>query len=311
MARRRSPDIIHRWEGNPSITLEDLSFQCADISNAGAIKLNGKYILLVTIQNLKGHYSIYIGRSEDGYYFDMSDQPFLAPAANGEFALYEEDGVLDARIVELEGTYHICYHALSRHGFRLGLARTADFTSVERLGLISEPDTKAGVLFPKKINGRYARLERPGERSSIWVSYSDDLKYWGWSEVVMTPRSGYWDCNRIGTATPPMKTDAGWLVIYYGVKETSAGPLFRLGAAVLDFDNPAKVVGRTNVPIISPRENYERIGDVPNLVYSCGAIIEPDNQLKLYYGAANSCICLGTTGLKQLIKECLESDKDY
>jgi predicted GH43/DUF377 family glycosyl hydrolase len=311
MAKRRSPDIIHRWEGNPSIMLEDLSFQCADISNAGAIKIDGQYILLVTIQNLKGHYSIYAARSDDGYYFNVSDKPLIAPLDNDEYSVYEEDGVLDPRVVTLEDTNYICYHALSRHGFRVGLAKTTNFETVQRLGLMSEPDTKAAALFPVKIKGKYARLERPGEGSSIWVSYSDDLEYWGWNEVVMTPRGGYWDCNRIGTATPPMKIYQGWLIIYYGVKETSAGPLFRLGAAILDADNPARVVGRTNVPILSPREDYERIGDVQNLVYSCGAIIEADNQLKLYYGAANSCICLGTTALTKLVEECLHGDRGY
>ena len=121
----------------------------------------------------------------------------------------------------------------------------------------------------------------------------------------MTPRGGFWDPSRIGTATPPIEISEGWLIVYYGVKDTSAGPLFRLGAAILDKENPAKVVGRTNVPILSPRENYERIGDVPNLVFSCGAILEPNGELKLYYGASNSCICIGTTDIGAIVAACL------
>jgi len=265
MPRKRSPDIINRWEGNPAIAIDDLSFPCSDISNAGAVKIDGKYILLVTIQNLQGGYSLYCAHSDDGYHFKMENEPLMSPSKSGPFAVYEENGVLDGRIVPLDGKYYISYNALGKHGFRLGLATTTDFETVKRAGLISEPDTKAGVLFPEKIKGRYARLERPGEGASIWISYSDDLTYWGWSEVVMTPRSGFWDCNRIGAATMPLKMELGWLFIYYGIKETSAGPLFRLGAAILDTANPAKVAGRTNIPILSPRKKYERIGDGGNM----------------------------------------------
>ncbi len=312
MPAKRGPDIIHRWEGNPVITIESLPFRCADITNAGAVKLGDEYVLLVTIESLEGTFSIYPARSKDGYRrFEVAAEPLLAPSENGEFAVYEERGVLDARIVSLEGSYYICYNALSHHGYRLALARTDDFRSVERVGLTSLPDTKTGTLFSRKINGQYARLERPAERGSIWLSYSDDLQYWGGSEVVMTPRGGFWDCDRIGVAAPPMETDDGWVVIYYGVKGTSAGPLFRLGAAMLDPDNPARVLHRTNVPILAPREDYERIGDLPNLVFSCGALLEDGGKVRLYYGASNSCICIGTLTLSELMKDCLASEKEF
>jgi len=311
MHRKRGRDIVSRWKDNPIITLDDLSFRCSDICNAGAVKVAGEYILLLTIQSLEGFYSIYTARSRDGYCFKVSDQPLLAPSPEGPFAAYEELGVLDPRIVLLEETYYISYNALGPHGYRLGLASSKDFRTVQRIDLTSEPDTKAGMLFPRKIKGKYARLERPSNGGSIWVTYSDDLEYWGWSEVVMTPRSGFWDNNRIGAATPPVETDQGWLFIYYGVRQTSSGPIFRLGAAMLDAESPMQVLGRTNVPILSPREEYERIGDVTNLVFSCGAIIEPNDEVKLYYGAANSCICVGTTKVQNIIHACLESKKEF
>ncbi len=311
MHRRHGPDIVHRWEGNPIITIEDLSFRCGDICNAGAIKMGGEYILLVTIESLEGFYSIYPAKSSDGYHFAVSDHPLLAPSRKGPFAPYEEMGVLDPRISLLEGVYYIFYDAFGPHGYRLGLARTQDFRSVERVGLVSEPDTKTGALFPKKIKGKYSRLERPWAGSSIWISFSDDLEYWGWSEVVMTPRAGFWDSDRIGVATPPLEIDQGWFLIYYGIKQTSSGPLIRLGAAVLDKENPQVVVGRTNVPILSPREEYERIGDVTNLVFSCGAVIEPNGEVRIYYGAANSCICLGSTEIGQIVEACKESEKEF
>lgn len=309
--RKYGPDIVHRWEGNPIITIDDLSFRCGDICNAGAVKVGQEYILLVTIESLEGFFSIYPARSSDGYYFEVADQPLLAPSSQEAFAIYEEQGVLDPRITLLEDKYYISYNALGRHGYRLGLARTQDFRSVERLGLVSEPDTKAGALFPKKIDGKYARLERPWAGNSIWISFSNDLEYWGWSEIVMTPRAGFWDSDRIGAATPPMEIDQGWLFIYYGIKQTASGPLFRLGAAVLAAENPRQVVGRCNVPILSPREEYERIGDVTNLVFSCGAIIEPTGEVKIYYGAADSCISLGTTKIEKIMEAHTESEKEF
>ena len=311
MPKRRKRDIVHRWEGNPIITLDDVPFAVSDICNAGAIKLPDRYVLLVTIQNQEGYYSIYRAVSDDGYSFDVDATPLMAPTTEGPDAEYDDQGVLDPRVTQLEGIYYITYDAVGGHGFRLGLARTEDFVTVERLGLMSEPDTKAGALFPAKINGRYARLERPWEGGSIWISYSDDLTYWGRSEVVMTPRGGFWDYHRIGAATPPMEVELGWLLIYYGIKETSGGPLFRLGAAILNRDDPSEVIGRTNVPILSPRDEYERIGDVQNLVFSCGAIIEPGDVLKLYYGAANSCICVGSTKLSAIVEACIESAKEF
>jgi predicted GH43/DUF377 family glycosyl hydrolase len=115
----------------------------------------------------------------------------------------------------------------------------------------------------------------------------------------------------VGDAVPPIRVkDGSWLLIYYGIKDTSAGPLFRIGAVFLDADDPARVVSRTNVPILSPRKNYERIGDVTNLIFSCGAILE-DEKLLLYYGASDSCICLGTTAIDDIYQECAKSEGEF
>jgi len=303
-------DIVHRWEGNPFIQLEDLPFQCSDIFSAGVTRFEDKVLLLVTIESLEGTYSIHLARSKDGFHFELDPEPILAPNNGDNYSPYSNHGVLDARVTYLEGKYYICYDVAGNHGYRLALARTEDFKTIEQLGLISEPDTKGGALFPEKIDGKYARLERPWETRAIWVSYSEDLEFWGESEIIMTPRGGYWDTSRLGVATPPVKIDEGWLFLYYGVKETSAGPLFRLGAAILDADNPAIIVGRTNVPILSPREMYERIGNINNLVLSCGALFEPDGEVRLYYGAATSC-CIGMTDVRTIVKACFESTMEF
>ena len=308
---RTNHGIFRRWEGNPVITIEDLPFRCSDVRNAGAVKVADTYILLVTIESLSGHTLIYRATSGDGRYFTVDSEPLMAPSSEEPFRRHEEVGVTDARITKLNDTYYITYLAESHLGFRIGLAETQDFSSVKRLGFISEPDTKGGTIFPEKIDGRFARLERPSEGGRIWLSYSDDLVYWGNCREIMSPRGGYWDADRIGDAVPPIKLkDGDWLVIYYGIRHTSGGDLFRIGAAILHGEDPARVTARANTPILAPLEDYERIGDVNNLVFSCGAVLEGDTLL-LYYGAARSCICLGTVSVTQIIAECKEANGDY
>jgi len=304
-------DVIHRCRANPLIAIDDLPFQTSDIWNAGVVRFQDSYLLLVTVETLEGLTSIYLAKSSDGRKFSVQPKPFMAPTENEAFAQYETFGIRDPRITKIDDTFYIAFLADSESGKRIGLAATNDFQSVERIRLISQPDTKSAALFPKKFNGRYAILERPADGASIWITFSDDLTYWGSSTVVMTPRTGHWDSTRIGAAGPPIEIQQGWLLIYYGEKQTSAGPLVRLGAAVLDKHNPEKVIARSNIPILAPREKYERIGDVSNMVFSCGALLEDDNQLKIYYGASDSCICLGTGDLDDIINVCYQSRQEY
>ncbi len=308
---RKRRDVIHRWEGNPIITMEDIPFHCSDITNAGAVKVGDSYILILTIFGLDGKAGLYLAKSKDGYRFKVNETPLKEISKDDDDYKYKSQGIMDARITYLDGVYYVMYMVESEFGYALALGKTEDFETCEKIAIISEPDTKAGALFPEKINGRYARLERPRDGGRIWISYSDDLIYWGGAEVVMSPRPGYWDSSRIGCSAPPIRMDNGqWLLIYYGEKNTSAGALFRIGAAFLDADDPAKVVARTNVPILSPRELYERVGDINNLVFSSGAIVE-NNILALYYGAARSCICLGTTAIDEIVENCRESEKEF
>jgi len=300
-------DIIERWEGNPIITSKDLSFACLNILNAGAVHYRGQTILLVRVETMRGQSVFVVARSKDGMHFALEEKPILTPAANGEFKEFEAEGVEDPRITHMEGTHYIVYTANSRHGCRLALAKTDSFQTIERIALISEPDNKSGALFSKKINGRYARLDRPTDGMNMWITYSKDLISWGDADVVLSPRGGtFWDAARVGCAVPPIETKKGWLVIYYGEKNTAGGPIFRIGSCLLDLKNPTKVLGRSDVPILSPREPYERIGDLGNVVFSCGGVVDPKtNELSLYYGAASTSICLGTAKLSSIISRCL------
>ncbi|MFQ3548754.1 MAG: glycoside hydrolase family 130 protein [Armatimonadota bacterium] len=306
MPRRLGRDVVERWYKNPIITLENVPFPCNTVFNAAATKMGDEYILLMRVEDLAGRSVFVLARSDDGYHFNVDDHPCMVPGKEEPFRTYERRGIEDPRITYLEGSYYIMYTAYSKYGARLALAKTQDFKEFERIALISQPENKDGCLFPKKIRGKYARLDRPygGGTGNMWVSYSDDLVYWGDSEIVMTTRGGYWDTTRIGACATPIETEYGWLHIYHGVKDTSAGPLYRMGAVLLDLENPAKVICRSAVPILTPREYYERVGDVGNVVFSCGAILEDDGRLRIYYGAADTCICLGFADIDNLIDRC-------
>ena len=310
-ARLVGRDVIHRWEGNPIVQLEDIPFPCNTVFNAAAVKHGEEYLLLVRVEDQRGRSIFALARSEDGYRFVVEPEPAMTPADVEPFATYEACGIEDPRITPMGDTYYIMYTAYSHYGPRLALAQTDDFRTFERIALISEPVNKDGALFPKKIQGRYARFDRPmvGTCGNIWISYSDDLVNWGGAEVVMTTRADHWDCARIGASAPPIETEQGWLEIYHGVKEACSGPIYRLGAVLLDLENPARVLGRAAIPILTPREYYERVGDIGNVVFSCGAILEEQSrEVKMYYGAADTCICVGTAKLEALIERCFEQE---
>lgn len=303
--KRESLDLLIRWKGNPVITVDDLPFRANTVFNGTPIVTDDGVNLLLRIEGQHGYSFFALARSTDGLDFTIDPEPVMLPAREGAFAAYETKGIEDPRVTIVEGICYVVYTAVGPCGPRIALAKTDDYVNYERIALISEPGNKDGILFPRKIKGRYARLDRPIGlgRGSIWVSYSPDLINWGDSEVVITPRTGYWDDYRIGASVAPIETDEGWLEIYHGVKMTSAGPIYRTGVVLLDLDVPSKVIKRGDSAILSPREEYERIGDVPNVCFACGAVIADDGEMKIYYGAADTSICVATCTLEQLLTE--------
>lgn len=308
MAKKFKYDVVERWKDNPLITITNIPFPCNTVFNAACAKYKGQYILLLRVEDLTGRSVFALARSDDGYHFELEPEPVMTPCREeGCFKEYERKGIEDPRITEIDGVFYIMYTAVSSYGALLALAKTTDFKSFERIALVSEPENKDGVLFPTKIKGQYARLDRPmvGGLGNIWISYSDDLITWGNSRCVMTIRDDHWDSWRIGASCQPIKIEDGWLIIYHGVKAASSGPIYRLGAAVLAEDDPAKVLCRSAIPILAPREYYERVGDVNNVVFSCGAILEDDGQeLKIYYGASDTSICLAIAKVDELMQFC-------
>ncbi len=276
-------DILRRFEGNPIIALEDIPFRCNTVFNGAVVKRGSEYFHLLRVESQQGHSVFALARSKDGLHFTVEDKPVMEPARKGPFARYEKRGIEDPRITEIEGVYYVMYTAYSKYGPRIALAKTEDFSHYERIAIVSEPGNKDGILFPERINGEYVRLDRPIGKGvgSMWVSYSKNLVDWGKSEILMTPRQGMWDSYRIGASVPPIRTEHGWLEIYHGVKKTAAGPIYRIGTVMLDLEKPDKVIARSNQPILSPRADYERIGDVGNVAFACGAIVEDSGEIKV------------------------------
>ncbi|MFA7226889.1 MAG: glycoside hydrolase family 130 protein [Dysgonamonadaceae bacterium] len=304
--------LITRYKHNPILTKNDVPYEVATVHNAGVTKFGNEYIMLFRSHKLNGRSILGLARSRDGYHFKVEEKPFMEPATSGIFAKYEAFGVEDPRITCIDGEYWITYSAYSRHGVRIGLAKTTDWKTVERFSLITEADYRNVVIFPEKFNGLYARLDRPHSEInpwSIWISYSPDLRYWGDSQLIMKPEPYHWDEMKIGPGAPPIKTDKGWLSIYHGVFPTMDGNVYRLGVALHDLDDPAKIVGVGDNWILQPEEPYEITGYVHNVVFTCGAVPEDDGTVKIYWGGADTVMCVGTARIDDLVDLCLTNSR--
>ncbi len=304
--------LIKRYENNPILTKKDIPYTVATVHNAGVVKFNGKYIMIFRSHKLNGRSILGKAESEDGFNFVADEKPFMVPATEGIFQKYEEYGVEDPRIVFIDGEYLITYSAYSRNGVRIGLAKTTDFKSIQRISLITEADYRNVVIFPEKFNGLYARLDRPHSEISpwsVWISYSPDLIYWGESKLIMKPCQYHWDEMKIGPGAPPIKTPRGWLNIYHGVFPTMDGSVYRLGVALHDLNNPSEIIAVADDWILQPEEPYEITGYVHNVVFCCGAVPEDDGTVKIYWGGADSVMCVGTANIEELVDHCLNNSR--
>ncbi len=304
--KRWQQEIVKRYEKNPIITLNDIPQPSNSVFNAAAAYYQDNYFLLLRVEGLDGKSKFFLAKSQDGIKFKISRKAVMEWGDKEPFKTYEKRGVEDPRITKIGNVYYILYVAYSHLGTRVALASTKNFKVFKRIALVSQPGNKDAVLFPRKINGYFVRLDRPIQ-SGIWISYSRDLIYWGNSRCIMESRPGYWDSDRIGAGAPPIETDRGWLEIYHGIRNTASGKIYRLGTALFDLKDPSKLIARGEAPILSPRQYYERVGDVDNVVFCCGAILEKKTQqVKIYYGACDTSICLGTADLNNLVERCFD-----
>ena len=269
---------------------------------------NGLYLLLVRVEDRRGFSHLCAARSANGLSdWEIDRLPTFEPLPKR--CPEETWGIEDPRITWIDdlGLWVVAYTAYSEVGPLVCLASTKDFVNFQRLGAAMPPEDKDAALFPAKFKGRYAILHRPvpaieGVGKHIWISFSPDLKYWGDHQVLLTARKGgWWDANKIGLSPPPLETSEGWLIMYHGVKDTVAGSIYRLGLALLDREDPTRVLRRTDQWIFGPEEAYERSGDVGNVVFPCGWVLQGD-ELRLYYGGADSCLAVAIASLSEVLE---------
>lgn len=297
---------ITRYKSNPILTKKDVPFKVNSIFNAGAVKYNGKYLLVCRVELPSGRSSFVLAESGDGYQFNVKNDLFLTPDNHNDCSDYVEWGIEDPRITPVDGKYLLTYTGYSKYMPLVVLAETGDFVDVKMHGPISEPSNKDCSIFPEKINGYYWKVDRPAaeDKRDIWISRSPDLIHWGKYKVLMRPEEGTWENDKIGASSNPVKTDKGWLMLYHGVRGFGISSLYKLGVVLLDSNEPWKVIGKSREPILSPDMNYERVGDVGNVVFSNGWIAEDDGRVKIYYSGADTNICLAETSIDYLLSVC-------
>ncbi len=238
-----------------------------------------------------------LARSDDGRRFTVEPRPAMTPADP-----IEEYGLEDPRITPLAGGFAVNYTAVSRHGIATALAWTRDLDSFERRGVILPPDNRDVTIFPEIIGGRYVCHHRPMAglfgACDIWFAESPDLLHWGGHRRVCGPRPGEWDSGRVGGGAVPFNTPRGWLSIYHGADQRQR---YGLGLLLTDADAPWKVLARSRRPILEPEADYERRGFFGEVVFTCGALLEPDGRVVVYYGAADRQICAAEATIDELL----------
>ena len=316
---------------NPIITRESIvstAPEMRDVSsvfNPGATRFQGQYLLLLRVQNRARETLLVTARSDDGSRFEIDPAPVrfsgLDKANRKVYHLY------DPRITCIDGTFYITLAMDTDDGCYLGLAETADFEDFSFKGIVSTEPARNGVLFPERIGGKYMMLLRPNRGvnagissgSEIHLAESDDLLTWNSRGTVMSGRPHYWD-ELIGSGPPPVKTAEGWLHIYHGIATHFASAnIYQTGVVLLDLNDPQKVLARSRFNILEPREAYELTGQVPNVVFPSGMIVDkidangyarPESELFVYYGAADTVVGLVTATVGELLDACREGVQD-
>jgi predicted GH43/DUF377 family glycosyl hydrolase len=310
-------ELFDRHPNNPILTARDWPYTANAVFNPAAAVVDGETVLLARVEDRRGISHLSVARSANGVDgWSIAPEPLLAP---DDGVASEEWGFEDPRVVWVDelSRWVITCTAYGPAGPAVFLATTEDFRTVERHGIVMHPEDKNAALLPQRIDGRWLLLHRPktefgGARGEILLSRSADLVSWSAPEQVLQPRNGaWWDSLRIGIGPPPLRTEHGWLLVYHGVKETVAGGIYRVGLALLDLEEPTRVLRRLPGWILAPLEAYERTGDVPNVVFPCGLLHDPgSDEIRLYYGAADSSICLATARLRDLLDAVLAAPPD-
>ncbi len=303
--RRR---LLTRHPDNPLLSAFDWPYFVNTVFNAGATRLkSGQTLLLCRVEDCSGSSHLCVARSDDGVTNWRDDaEPTLAPDI--EHHPEEAWGIEDPRVVWVPelSKYAVTYTCYSPAGPGVSLALTEDFREFERIGNVMPPEDKDATMLPRRVGDRWAMIHRPVSPMAgahIWMSFSPDLKHWGDHTLVVPARRGpWWDARKIGLSPPLIETDEGWLMMYHGVRMTPAGCLYRLGLALLDLEDPTRCLMRGSRWMFGPEADYERSGDVADVVFPCGYTLGDDRDtINLYYGAADTSIALATGSISAML----------
>ena len=275
--------------------------------NPGATRVGDETVLLVRVEDRRGISHLTVARSRDGVGgWTIDREPLLVDDPADHASMW---GVEDARITridELDG-WIITYTAYGPPGPCVAMAITQDFRSAKRFGVVMSPEDKNASMLPRRVDGKWILFHRPASQTSgradVWLSRSADMSSWTAPEPVLAARSGaWWDSLRVGLGPAPLETEHGWLSFYHGVKETVSGAIYRVGLALFELDNPARVTHRCEEWVLGPVESYELIGDVGNVVFPTGIIHdEATNELRVYYGAADTCVAMASADFDEVL----------
>lgn len=298
-------DIMWRSSKNPIIGRYSIP-SSNSIFNSAVIPFKGGYAGVFRCDNKAVQMNIYVGFSPDGENWAINHEPIKFEPGNTK--MIESDYKYDPRVTWIEDRYWITW-CNGYNGPTIGIGYTFDFEDFYQCENAFLPFNRNGVLFPQKFNGKYAMLSRPSDNGhtpfgDIFISYSPDMKYWGEHRCVMkvTPfEESAWQCLKIGAGSVPFLTEEGWLMFYHGVIRTCNGYRYSMGAVILDKENPEKVRYRTRDYLLAPAAPYELVGDVANVVFPCAALTD-GKRVAVYYGAADTTVCMAFGYVDEIIK---------
>jgi len=295
-------EIIWRSKSNPIIP-RNLLPGGNSIFNSAVVPFEGGYAGVFRCDDKTLTARLHKGFSKDGLHWNIDPTPIKFTYDNELIGKFEYG--YDPRVCWIEDRYYITW-CNGYYGPTIGMGYTYDFNEFFQMENAFLPYNRNGVLFPRRIHGRYAMLSRPSDDrhtdfGDIFYSESQDMIYWGRHRHVMSPAGG-WQCTKVGGGPVPIETGEGWLILYHGVITTCNGFIYRAGAALLDIDQPWKVKYRTAPYILSPQMLYECVGDVPNVVFPVATLLDaPTGRMTIYYGAADTCTCLAYCYVDELI----------
>ena len=297
---------LWRYSGNPIINRDGNKFSNS-VFNSAVVPFKDGFAGVFRCDSLAVSMDIFAGFSKDGVNWEIEDEPIKLVGEDEE--ILKREYRYDPRVIYIDGKYYVNW-CNGYHGPTIGMAWTEDFKTFHQLENAFLPYNRNGVLFPRKINDEYVMLSRPSDTGhtpfgDVFLSRSKDLEYWGKHRFVMgaiRSDESAWQSLKIGPGPAPIETDEGWLLIYHGVINTANGYVYRMGAALLDLDEPWKVKYRSKFYILGPTEIYEAVGDVPNVVFPCAALADQDTgRIAIYYGCADTCTSIAFTTIDEIL----------